>query len=353
MPEQTTPPAAIFRERIVESLTKLVARRRKLADADRKEVWNALLKSGPRFSVRQRQLRQEIRALLGWPLTDPPARSPSRRRLTPLDLVPWASTSRLEFEVIEGFRSEALVCCPAKPTGQTPRLLIIQHGGQGTPELVAGVPQSFNYNDAAQTAVADGWTVVLPQLPLWQANAEPAIDQSRIDLDLKQLGGSRAALDVLTLTRAADEALAEYGIPPSRLAIAGLSYGGFYALLTAALDPRFQAVFSSCYVNDRYVHNWTDWVWSGSASRIDDALLTQLICPRPLFVEVGQSDELFLVGSARPVLKKIRQGYSARKAGAQLVCREFAGGHEFAPDGEGIHFLTRRIEERRKLCDRR
>ena len=327
---------------IVHSLETLLCRRRQAAKQHLARHKAALLAEPAALPNNQQQERHRLAALLGWPLIDnrelAEASAPS---IHPGPDVAWAHVSQIDFEVIDGFHSYALVFLPREEAGsaELKPLLVVQHGGWGTPEIVAGLSGPDNYNGVVRQAVNRGWIVVLPQLLTWQEKVRPAISQSRIDLDLKQLGGSRVALDLRTLQRAAEIATDHFPVDPDRWSIAGLSYGGFYALLAGALDLRFQAVLSSCYVNDRLRYNWTDWVWPDSARWIDDAMLALLIHPRPLWVEAGTKDEIFDIKTARPVLGEIAALYETLGCGSRAVAREFPGTHEFCPDFAGLDFL--------------
>ena len=327
---------------IVHSLESLLCRRRQEAKQHLTLHKAALLAEPAALPNNQQQERHRLAALLGWPLIDnrehAEASAPS---IQPGPDVAWAHVKQIDFEVIDGFHSCALVFLPREEAGsaELKPLLVVQHGGWGTPEVVSGMSGPDNYNGVVRQAVDRGWIVVLPQLLIWQEKVRPAISQFSIDLDLKQLGGSRVALDLRTLQRAAEIATDHFPVNPDRWSIAGLSYGGFYALLAGALDLRFRAVLSSCYVNDRFRYNWPDWVWSDSARRIDDAMLALLINPRPLWVEAGIEDEIFDIKTARPVLSEIAALYETLGCGSRVVAREFHGTHEFCPDFAGLDFL--------------
>ncbi len=326
-----------------DSLGDLVQNRRTEADAVRLAKEQTLTAD----PAAPQALRRELLAMLGWPLLPGPGNDQpplAASKVEPVESgLEWAEVSRITFEVDEGFQSYALVCAPKAPAKTLRPLLVFQHGGEGTPAQVLNLHGHSNYHQAVRQAVERGWIVVLPQLLIWQKAFEPHIDQFAMDRDLKQLGSSRAALDLRTLQRAAEETTAHFPVQIDQWAVAGLSYGGFYALLAGALDLRFRAVLSSCYVNDRYRYNWGDWIWFDSAAGLDDVLLALLIHPRPLWIEVGNRDEIFDVTTARPVLHRIAERWRAAGSSENLVCREFDGGHEFCSNGQGIDFLTRLI----------
>lgn len=334
-------------EDILASLDELLRRRRSAAHERLARCKAGLLEQAARSAGGVDAARRELRELLGWPVAEERGATPANESVVPAELgVDWARVWRIEFDVADGYRSYALVLAPLEEAGVPCPLLVIQHGGWGTPEVAAGLAGADNYNGVVRCAVKQGWIVVLPQLLLWQQKIRPEISQSRIDLDLRQVGGSRTALDLCTLQRATEVTTARFPVDADRWAIAGLSYGGFYALLAGALDVRFKAVMSSCYVNDRIRYNWSDWVWQDGASRWDDTLLALLVCPRPLWLEAGGRDEIFDIGTARPVMHEIKEAYERLDAAGRLRLHEFDGGHEFCPDLGGLKFIGAHLRDR-------
>lgn len=331
---------------ILDSLGGVLSRRRTEARARLDRCKARLTESAGRFAEDLESARCRLREMLGWPVSKDSVLASPKANVRPVEIgVDWARTWRIEFDVAEGYRSYALVFVPVDACVASRPLLVIQHGGWGTPEVVAGLAGEDNYNGAARRAIEQGWIVVLPQLLIWQQKVHPFITQSRIDLDLRQVGGSRAALDLCTLRRAAEVTTEHFPVDGRCWGIAGLSYGGFYALLAGALDERFKVVLSSCYANDRIRYNWSDWVWQDGASVWDDALLALLVCPRPLWLEAGVRDEIFDITTARPVMREIEAAYAGLGAADRLRLHEFDGGHEFCPDLLGFEFLTARIQE--------
>jgi hypothetical protein len=68
-----------------------------------------------------------------------------------------------------------------------------------------------------------------------------------------------------------------------------------------------------------------------------------LVCPRPLYIEVGKRDELFDVEKARPEIKKLQATYERLGIGDRLRCKEHEGVHELDKADDGIDFLCRHI----------
>jgi hypothetical protein len=123
----------------------------------------------------------------------------------------------------------------------------------------------------------------------------------------------------------------------------GLSYGGFHTLFTAAAEPRIGVALSSCFFNDRRRYGRRDWGFFNAANTFFDAEVAGLICPRALYVEVAQNDELFDVASARPEAVKVRALYDALGIRDRFVYHEHQGKHEFDPANTGIEFVCRHL----------
>jgi len=61
------------------------------------------------------------------------------------------------------------------------------------------------------------------------------------------------------------------------------------------------------------MYDFVDWVWFNAANQFMDAEVGALVCPRPLYVEVGKRDDLFNVRHARPEAKKLASIYQRLK----------------------------------------
>ncbi len=309
--------------------------------AHRQERFRPDLLSAAGYRRSVRPLRRRVRGAFGWPLDGsrpvPRARGAARETFVGEDA--RTRVYRLGIPVFGDLRCYGLLLLPTTPGPH--RLVLSLHGGQGTPELSAGFFNETNYRHMSRRCVDAGYAVFAPQLLLtWPEHYGPAHDQQELDIAFKQVGSSMTALQVYMLQRALDGLLARQDIVPGDAAVIGLSYGGFYALALAALDPRLHAVVSSCYVNDRLVYNRQDWTWFDSANIFTDHELCALVCPRPLYLEAGRQDEIFAVAGARRIARGVGQLY--RKLGLPERFRyvESDGGHEFNPGSAPFDFLA-------------
>jgi len=212
-----------------------------------------------------------------------------------------------------------------------------QTGGAKAP---SGQPALLHFSNFNGKKIPSGYGVFAPQLFLsWSDCHGPTRDQLQIDRDLKQVGSSLAALNLLMLERITDWLLAREDNGHDQVGYAGLSYGGLYGMLLGALDPRIGAVVSSCFFNDRFRYNLSDAVWFDSASRFFDEDLCALIAPRPLYIELAKSDELFDSKSAQRAAGKVRAIYHKLRLSHRFVFHEFDGVHEFNPEAAPVDFL--------------
>jgi hypothetical protein len=230
------------------------------------------------------------------------------------------------------------------PKGEGPHPLIIsQHGGKGTPELCSSFFNSSNYNDMSLRLRKHGCAVFAPQLLLWGEDFGPDNERLAMDRGLKQLGGSITAFEVTGLRRCLDALLLKPEIDRKRVGMIGLSYGGFYTLFMSALDTRIKAAVSSCFFNNRWEYNWEDWVWRNSGRQFLDSEIASMICPRPLYIEVGVEDDLFDIANVPSEFEKVRERYDKLGIPDSLGYKEHEGAHELDKEDDGINFLMRHL----------
>lgn len=316
-------------------LDELLAQRQSEANVTRREFFAPRLDSPQHYEADAAILRLQFAQMLGWPLC--PAPVAAARRIEE-SFVGEDDLGRIYRLRIPGVGPLDLYGLLFVPPGDGPfPLVLAQHGGLGTPELAAGLAgNSANYHDMARRPMERGAMVFAPQLFLtWGESAGPNRDQAALDTQLQQLGGSRAALELALLTRALDVFCARSDVDSQRIGMIGLSYGGFYTLALAALDVRIKVALSSCFFNDRHRYNWSDWVWKGSARRFLDAEIASLVCPRALWIEIGERDELFAANGAQEPMQAVQARYEALGIASKLGFKCHAHGHD-----DGLGFLA-------------
>ncbi len=328
---------ATERRQLVASLERELASLRAVVDARRGARWPA----PGRLGVWQEAAAVRLTALLGWPLVGgAPARVKPRWRHFCRD--DQGEICLVRFGVTGHYAAFALLFLPEP--GRIAPLVIAQHGGLGLVEIISGLGcTSGNYNDMVTRLRQRGCAVLVPQLPMWSNNAKPPCVLEKLDPRLQLLGGSSPALQTLTLRRALDATLALPELRNAPVGLAGLSYGGCYGLYVAALDPRIQALLTSCFFNDRHAYPVAPSFADGAAREFLDAELGALVCPRPLWIEVADQDELFSPVGARKEAAKLRRLYRAAGQSAQFRFTVFPGTHEFNRSDAGLDFLVRAL----------
>ena len=124
--------------------------------------------------------------------------------------------------------------------------------------------------------------------------------------------------------------------------MAGLSYGGFYSLYTAAAEPRIKATLTCSHFNDRIKYNWASKCFKNAANTFCDAEVGALVYPRALAIETGDNDELFDAKLAKAELKRLKKYYA--KASENLKFNIFKGVHEFCPKSdESIDWMIKKL----------
>ena len=272
--------------------------------------------------------REKFRAMLGWPLTETEKRSVPDTVMEKLGPEGDYEISRMQIEVMDGFRLTGLFL-RYMPEDERP-LVISQHGGLGTPELISGFydGNTANYNDMTDRLLPHKVHVFCPQLLLWDKETYGEVyDRNGMDARLKRLGSSITAVEVYAIMRALD--WFENRFPTSSFGMIGLSYGGFYTLFTAAADTRIRSAVSCSFFSDRKEYAWTDWTWTGAAALYDDAEIACLAYPRRMCVEMGDHDNLFAIEHTRSEAERVKQ--YIRDAGVAedwFDCVIFSGTHE-------------------------
>ena len=284
-----------------------------------------------------RAYRQELAALLGLPYFERFPRPETAAECARVAEDSLARIFRVRIPVLPELFLYGLLFQVSDSPGP---LVIVQHGGQGTPELCAGFFGSENYQEIVRRFLRRGAHVFAPQLLLYKADRfGPAYDRNALDITLRQLGTSLAALHVCELQRGLDWLQARPFVRPDRIGMAGLSYGGFYTLIAAAVDPRIRAAYIAGIFNDRFRYGWEDMIMPGQATKLMDAEIAGLICPRPLFIEAGSDDELFDVHGAKREAQRTAHHYEKLRLDGRFEFRAFTGTHEFCPDDKGVDFL--------------
>lgn len=278
--------------------------------------------------------RQAFCRSLGYPAPGRRPDAPPRFEVLGEDAI--GTYYRLHVPVLPGIHAEGIYIVPRGATGRVP-LVIAQHGGAGSPEkaLFAG---GANYHDMVRGAVKRGYAVFAPQL-LFSSPGLATETRRDTDRRLRLLGTSITAVEVGKIVCSLDVLLQRPEIDPARVAMVGLSYGGYYTLVTAGIDRRIKVAVSSGYFGvqeGRYAENEltipSDLEFPARFTLFRDESTVALICPRPLQIQAGNRDSVHLWQSGQQSAKVAAGFYAGLGLGENFEYRLFDGGHEFQDD---------------------
>lgn len=321
-----------YKEIYVKEIRNIIERREAAAVALRDQYCKDIFH-------KQEKYREDFKAMLGWPLTEKKASSVPGIRTKKLTDDTACSIYRVSVGVLEGFSMTGLLF--QKDEKKRP-LVIAQHGGLGTPEIVGNLyGNTANYNHMIERILNYDVNVFAPQLLIWDTSKQVEFDRAALDAQLKRLGGSITALEIYGLSRILDYfEMQDY---VSNFGMVGLSYGGFYTLFTAAIDTRIKSAISCSFFNDRKDYAWNDWTWFRSAETFSDAEVACLVYPRKLCIEVGTEDEFFDIKSARKELCRLRD-MNCTVEDEWLEVIEFEGTHEFCMEEAPLKRLVEELQ---------
>jgi dienelactone hydrolase len=294
-------------------------------------------------------LRQSLASNLGYP---PPGLLPGRSRptLVRISADKTASYYDLTVPVFEGVNVRGLFIMPRRtdPSGRTP-LIVAVHGRGGMPDAPASGQLSAvsrSNRDLAFGAVQKGYAVWEPLLVFYGDGYPPDI-RDRLDTRARQSGTSLPAIEIAKMMRGIDALLETQPLDSSRVAMVGMSYGGFYTLYTTALEERIAVGVVAAYFNDRKSileasepFGNSDWRFANSLSIFQDPTVAALICPRPLEIQAGDHDQLFPVEGARRAASDAAGIYARLNVADRFSYLEFVGRHDFNGE-EAWRFIDR------------
>ena len=317
----------IYKQEYVHGITHIIEERQKQAEKARETNFQNILSDPERY-------REELKQMLGWPLTKNDKRTSPAVMATKLSEEDGYRIYRMQVEIMEGFTMTGLYF-EMISDGPKP-LVIVQHGGGGTPEMISGFYDgtTYNYRDMLARVIQHGVHAFAPQLLLWdEKKFSVNYDRKGLDARLKRVGSSITAIEVYGIMRVIDYFEKEKGL--SSFGMVGLSYGGFYTLVTAAVDIRIRSAISCSWFNKRDMVGWSDWTWFRSAERFDDAEIACLIYPRHICLQMGNKDELFDSKYTQESYDRIQKMFG--QVGTDWVdLMIFDGNHEFCKDDEPI-----------------
>ena len=242
---------------------------------------------------------------------------------------------RAMIPVLPGVHAEGIYIIPKSlKAGAKAPLVISMHGGGGSPE-VALFKGGANYHDMVRGGVKRGYVVFAPQ-HLFSAEGFPKDVRNRTDERLRLVGTSLTAVEIAKITRSLDVILQRPEVDASRVAMVGLSYGGYYALVTPAMDTRIKVSVCSCYYGvqeGRYERDEltvpSDFKFKDRFTLFRDSDIVALICPRALQIQAGSKDGVDHRDAGKPQAQISAEYWSKLKLSDRFQHLIFEGGHEF------------------------
>ena len=319
-----------YKEEYVEGFDRIIIER---------EAEGAFVRDGfvKKIFADQQGAREEFKKMLGWPLCEDRGTitEPETEKLFEQEEY---TIYRMRFEILAGLKLTGLFF--KKNDDKERPLIIVQHGGLGSPELMSGFynGDSSNYNDVSERVLKFDVNIFAPQLILWNEEYYGVEHKRReIDARLKRVGSSVTAVEIYGIQKIID--YFEQKPYVKNFGMIGLSYGGFYTLFTTACEVRIKSAISCSFFNDREKYAWSDWTWNNSAYSFSDAEIACLVYPRHLCIEVGDQDELFDIESAHREFDRLKK--HCAEVGTEWVdFVSFNGGHEFCHSDEPIKRLV-------------
>jgi dienelactone hydrolase len=258
----------------------------------------------------------------------------------------------LESVECDGYRRDKVVF-DTEVTMSVPAYLLVPHGrvapgpamlavhghGPGKSEA-CGLERTGTPNaDYAHQLARRGYVVLAPDLRCfgerldWNPDDHYACDTNLVHAVMA--GISPLAQNLWDLARALDVLESHTLVDPTRIGMAGLSYGGTVTLFLAAIDERVAAAVVSGYFSSWAESHKMPWnmcgsqVLPGMLGRLEHVDLGALVSPRPLLIESGTHDDLFPVAVAAAEVQRLRAVYAADGAPECVVHDVFEGIHEW------------------------
>ena len=319
----------------VDGLDKLIISRQRDMEKARREYAKDIM-------LKPEKYRDDFKKMLGWPLVDHHDDRLPTVKAEKIAREDGYTIYRMSFQILDGLEMTGLYF---EMDEEKKPLVLVQHGGLGTPELISAFynGDTWNYNDMLERVITHRVHVFAPQLLLWNKEKYGVtFDREAADAELKRLGGSITAVELYGMMRILDYFESKDNV--SSFGMVGLSYGGFYTLFLSAIDKRIRSAISCAFFNTRDQRSRCDWTWFKSAEKFDDAEIACLVYPRKLCIEIATNDNLF--DAAYGIRSYERVLELCKDVGTEwLSFITFEGTHEFCRDDAPIKALIDEISD--------
>ncbi len=329
-----------FRQDYVDSLEVFLWERKNLAQEKRYAFMTP-----EKYAENPQKYYDEYIQLLGYPLNSEPVQTPKLLQKSFVTRDGDINIYRMQFAFFGGkIKFYGMYFEQTKNKENAPFVLGL-HGGAGTPELVSGLHlNSANYNHLVRRLTDRGANVFSPQLLLWNVDRYGnTFDRIHTDGKLRQLGGSITALEIWLMRGCIDYFIAEENVNADRMGVAGLSYGGMYALHLAAAEPRLKACYSCSWVADIFSNSWGDWSYKFAQEKLTASEVMALVAPRRLVVAMGDKDEIFRSTETVAECERAKEFFKAVGKEENFKYGIFGGPHETDKSDEEFEFLFEKL----------
>jgi len=258
---------------------------------------------------------------------------------------PQASFVRLPLG--ERLRAEGILAVP-ESKGPVP-LIVTQHGIDSPPEYVFGMldPEGA-YNSYARILVEAGFAVLAPM----NLCTKPL--RNRVSRLARLANISLPGIELVRMQRLLDVVLKDPKIASDRVGFWGLSLGGMAAQFWGPLEPRFKAIISAGWFNDRlrkmvipdprygcFLDSQEEYVFlPGWLTEFSESDAISLICPRPFMSQTGKADNISWFPYVVEEFADVKRHYDRLGIADRCVLDLHEGGHETCID-TGIAWLRK------------
>jgi dienelactone hydrolase len=326
------------------------------AFALRESAWRTTARNVPEFETWAKPKRELYLDTMG---RYPPTEGPLDAKSTLLYDEPEFTGYRLSVGVYAGVHAYGILLVPKGiAQGERRPVVFTQHGLQGKPEDALGViadPKADAYYDRFGWKLAKrGYVVFAPMI-----SVQTAADRSALARRSHLIGLTPQGMEVRKFGRVIDYLSSLSFVDPERFSFYGLSYGGYTALWTAPVEPRFKVVISSGHFNDwdiktSDITEGTSFLFHAdtfdmfnydllrSFSHSEIAMLT---APRAFAVEIGDKDGVVVLPHrfVRVEIERVAKLYDQLGISDRFLVASFAGPHKI--DGGHIYpFLDRLLD---------
>lgn len=256
------------------------------------------------------------------------------------------------------FQSEKFMSVPCqvlrpknmKPDGSNPAILCSHGHGPYGKDPVAGIKSNpdmihnierMNYNYAQQMAEA-GFLTIAPDLRVFGERGDgkepfPGRDTCNVNfIKGAILGVWTLTLNIWDMKCCIDYLETRNEVDPSRIGMMGLSQGGTMTTFTAAVEPRIKAADIIGYVSPWKKFGIKHGNFCGSQIMpfiyrfFDTHDIAGLIAPRPLLLEMGVYDKVFMIEDQLQGYEGVKKIYEAANVPDKLWADIHPHGHAFS-----------------------